>query len=150
MGKLFIVYASLTGNTEEIAELIAEGAGENAGEVKLVSCKDMNSTEILEHDGVLMGLYTWGDGEVPDEFINLYEELDGMNLTGIQAAVFGSGDLAYAQFCGAVDLVERKLRERGASIVQESLKIEFHPEGEEKERCRQFGRRAAELLAGVD
>ncbi|MFD1774257.1 hypothetical protein [Paenibacillus rhizophilus] len=46
-------------------------------------------------------------------------------------------------------MLEEKLKERGAAIVQTSLKIEYGPTAAEKEECRKFGQRFAELCVAV-
>ncbi|MFF2014439.1 MULTISPECIES: flavodoxin [Paenibacillus] len=149
MAKVLVAYASLTGNTEEIAELIVEGIKQAGGEAVLKSVTDCNADEIKEYEGVLLGAYTWGDGELPDEFLDFYEEMDELNLSGFKAAAFGSGDTGYEIYCGAVDTIEQKLKELGAEIVQESLKIEYGPSATEKDACRQFGRQFIEACAAV-
>ncbi|MDP4096554.1 flavodoxin [Paenibacillus sp. P96] len=147
MAKILIAYASMTGNTEEIAELIAEGIRQTGHTAVLKEAYDCSASELLEYDGYLLGVYTWGDGELPDEFLDFYEELEELELGGTKTAVFGSGDTSYAQFCGAVDLLEQKLKDRGAVLVQDSLKIEYNPQDAEKEGCREFGRKF--LQAGI-
>ncbi|AKG35336.1 flavodoxin [Paenibacillus durus] len=149
MTKILVVYASLTGNTEEIAELIAEGIRQSGGETIMKSVTDCSAFDIASYDGAVLGAYTWGDGEVPDEFLDFYEELDEIDLAGRKAAVFGSGDSGYDVYCGAVDLIEEKLKERGAVVVQTSLKIEYGPTAMEKEDCRKFGQRFAMACVGV-
>ncbi|MBY0203445.1 flavodoxin [Paenibacillus polysaccharolyticus] len=141
MAKWLVAYASMTGNTEEIAELIVEGITASGHEADLKSVTDFNAAEVLNYEGFMIGVYTWGDGELPDEFLDFYEELDELDLHGKRAAVFGSGDTSYEQFCGAVDLTAEKLKERGAEVSPEMLKIEYSPLEQEKESCRDFGRR---------
>ncbi|MBU5352315.1 flavodoxin [Paenibacillus silvae] len=141
MAKWLVAFASMTGNTEEIAELIAEGITQSGHEVDLKSVTDCNAADVLDYDGFMIGVYTWGDGELPDEFLDFYEELDELDLSGRRAAVFGSGDTSYEQFCKAVDLTAEKLQERGAEVSPETLKIEYSPLEQEKETCRDFGKR---------
>lgn len=149
MTQVLVVYASLTGNTEEMAELIVQGIRETGGEAVLKSVTECSAFEIKEYEGVLLGAYTWGDGELPDESLDFYDELDELDLTAVKSAVFGSGDMGYAIYCGAVDVIEEKLKKRGAEIVQDSLKIEYGPNAAEKEACRQFGRQFIETCMGV-
>lgn len=139
MSKIIIIYASLTGNTEEIAELIAEGARSAGAEVSMKLVDECNAVSLLEADGYLLGAYTWGDGELPDEFVPFIEEMEELDLKGSRAAVFGSGDTGYPIYCGAVDELERVAKEQGAVLMQESLKIEYGPRKEEKDLCRSFG-----------
>ncbi|NJJ37974.1 flavodoxin [Paenibacillus apii] len=149
MAKILVVYASMTGNTEEMAELIAEGIRQSGQEAVLKSVTGCSAFEIASYEGAVVGAYTWGDGELPDEFLDFYEELEETELSGHKTAVFGSGDTGFEIYCGAVDLIEEKLKERGAAIVQPSLKIEYGPTSAEKDECRKFGQRFAELCLAV-
>ncbi|SFF26621.1 flavodoxin I [Paenibacillus algorifonticola] len=146
MSKVIVVYASMTGNTEEMAEAIVAGAQEAGVEVVSKEAFDANAADLLEYDGIIIGAYTWGDGELPDEILDFYEELEGLDLSGRKAAVFGSGDSSYPVFCGAVDTIEAKLRELGAEIVSESLKVEYNPSDAEKEQCKNLGKQVAGLV----
>lgn len=149
MSKIIIVYASLTGNTEEMAELIAEGIRGTGATVDLKMVEDCNAVHLLEYDAYLLGAYTWGDGELPDEFTDFVDEMEEINLQGSTTAVFGSGDTSYQYYCGAVDFLEVKLREFGAVVVQEGLKVEYGPGPEEKELCREFGAKFAVSFGAV-
>lgn len=68
-------------------------------------------------------------------------------MRGKKAAVFGSGDTSYEIYCGAVDIIEAKLKELGAEIVGESIKFEYNPSETEKEQGRTLGRLVAGLVA---
>lgn len=144
MTKVIVVYASLTGNTEEMAEAIAAGAKEAGLEVTVKEAYDAKAGDLQDYDGIILGAYTWGDGELPDEFLDFYEDMDELNLSGKKAAVFGSGDTSYPDYCGAVDLIEKKLKALGAEIVTESLKFEYNASDEEKEQ----GKAIAVAMAG--
>ncbi|GLX67436.1 flavodoxin [Paenibacillus glycanilyticus] len=142
--KVIVAYASLTGNTEEMAEAIAAGAREAGAEVAVRDAYDADASELDQYDGIAVGAYTWGDGELPDEFIDFYEALDHLDLSGRKAIVFGSGDSSYPIFCGAVDTIEQKLKELGAELVAPGVKVEFDPSKDEIGQCRLVGR----LIAG--
>ncbi|HEY2493043.1 MAG TPA: flavodoxin [Paenibacillus sp.] len=149
MAKIMVIYASLTGNKEEIAELIADGIRQTGSSVDVKCVDDCNAVQLLSYDGYLLGAYTWGDGELPDEFLDFTEEMDEVDLNGSRAAVFGSGDTTYSIYCGAVDVLENKLKECHAVVVQESLKIEYGPSKEEQDACRVFGKNFAEACMAV-
>jgi flavodoxin I len=146
MTKVLVIYASMTGNTEEMAEAIVEGVKEAGIEVVSKEAFDGNPEDLNDYDGIIIGAYTWGDGELPDEFLDFYEGMDGLDLSGKKAAVFGSGDTSYPIYCGAVDTIEQKLRELGAEIVMESLKFEYDASEQEKEQGREMGRTVAGLV----
>ncbi|GIP19263.1 putative flavodoxin-2 [Paenibacillus montaniterrae] len=149
MSKIIIVYASLTGNTEEMSEAIEKGVQEAGIEVVRKEAYDASAEELLQYDGIILGAYTWGDGELPDELLDFYEEMCELSLSGKKAAVFGSGDTSYANYCGAVDLLEQKLQELGAEIVHESLKFEYNASDEELKVGKSIGHKIANLLEEV-
>lgn len=108
--KVIVVFASMTGNTEDMADAVAEGIRGEGAEVVLKNVLDANASELADYDAFVLGAYTWGDGELPDEFLDFYEELDDLDLSGKQAAVFGSADSSYPEFGKAVTYWRRSWR----------------------------------------
>ncbi|MCC2929659.1 MULTISPECIES: flavodoxin [Bacillus] len=144
MGKILLVYATMSGNTEAMADLIEKGLQEAEAEVDRFEAMDIDDAELFnDYEHIILGTYTWGDGDLPDEFLDLAEEMDALDFTGKTCAVFGSGDTAYEFFCGAVDTLEEKIKDRGGEIVLPSVKVEMNPEGEEEEALKEFGRQFA-------
>lgn len=144
MGKILLVYATMSGNTEAMADLIEKGLQEAEAEVDRFEAMDIDNAELFnDYEHIILGTYTWGDGDLPDEFLDLAEEMDALDFTGKTCAVFGSGDTAYEFFCGAVDTLEEKIKDRGGEIVLPSVKVEMNPEGEEEEALKEFGRQFA-------
>ncbi|UQZ45837.1 flavodoxin [Bacillus sp. PK3-037] len=144
MGKILLVYATMSGNTEAMADLIEKGLQEAEAEVDRFEAMDIDDAELFnDYEHIILGTYTWGDGDLPDEFLDLAEEMEALDFTGKTCAVFGSGDTAYEYFCGAVDTLEEKIKERGGEMVLPSVKVEMNPEGEEEEVLKEFGRQFA-------
>ena len=100
-----------------------------------------SASKLEKFDGILLGSYTWGEGDLPDEFLDLYEEMDEINLSGKKAVVFGSGDTVYDQYAGAVDILIEKLKARGAEVVLEGLKVDTSPTPDDIRNCKEFGKR---------
>nr|WP_255807770.1 flavodoxin [Cohnella mopanensis] len=134
-----MIYASMTGNTEEIAEAIAKGIREAGVEPVMKSVLDAVASELEQYDGILLGAYTWGDGDLPDEFVDFYEEMDRLRLNNKKAAAFGSCDSVYPEYGVAVDQLIEKLEQQGAEVVLPGLKIELAPSPQEAEECSRFG-----------
>jgi flavodoxin I len=141
-----IVYASMTGNTEELATLIGEGIQRVGASIEIKDILEVDTSELEDYEGILLGAYTWGDGELPDEFLDFYQEMDGLNLAGKVTAVFGSCDSAYEHYGGAVDILSEKLLALGGEVVLNGLKIEHAPDEFEKELCIRFGRDFGKIL----
>ncbi|MEF3313631.1 flavodoxin [Paenibacillus sp. GYB004] len=147
--KVIVVFASMTGNTEEMADAVAEGIRGQGAEAVLKDVFDTNASELTDYDAILLGAYTWGDGDLPDEFLDFYDEMDDVDLSGKPSAAFGSADSSYPEFGKAVNLLEEKLLSCGAVLAAEGLKVELNPSEQEKEACRELGRRVAAAAVSV-
>lgn len=143
MAKLLIIYASMSGNTEEMAEEIAAGVRTNECDVDILEAFEASASILQNYEGILIGTYTWGDGEIPDELLDFYDELEDLDLSGKKASVFGSFDWSYGDGGIAVDMVQTALSEQGAAIIQEPLKVEFDPTPDERMTCQRYGRHMA-------
>lgn len=149
MSRNILIYASMSGNTEEMADLIAEAIRQTGSEITVKEVSDFSAMELEQYEGIILGSYTWGDGDLPYEFEDFYDDMESIVLTGKKAAVFGSGDTFYPAYCHAVDLLSERLQQCGAEIVQEGLKVEFAPEGEDVDRCRIFGELFVKKMADI-
>lgn len=143
--KVAIIYASMSGNTEDIATEVSKHL--EPFEFEMLEMENLDASVVLDYDGILLGTYTWGDGDLPYEAEEFHDQLDEIDLSGKVVGCFGSGDHAYPLFCEAVNHFQNKVIERGATVVQESLKIELAPESEEDlEQCKSFALQFVQLL----
>jgi len=124
---------------------LAEGIRSTGAELRIKEVMDASAQELEAYDAILPGAYTWGDGELPDECMDFYEELDSISLAGKKVAAFGSCDSNYEHVGAAVDILLDKARERGAETPLEGLKIELSPTAKEVETCKSFGVSFVEL-----
>ncbi|MDR0199709.1 MAG: flavodoxin [Streptococcaceae bacterium] len=147
MTKVLVDYASMTGNTEECAQVVADKL-ENLGlDVEMVEATTIDSEDLLDYDLIVLAAYTYGAGDLPDEMVDLYEELDDLDLTGKVYGVVGSGDTFYEDdYCKSVDEFDEKLASRGATRGAESVKVDLSPEDDDIARLEAF---ASELAAKV-
>lgn len=146
MAEILICFASMSGNTEDIADILTSHLSDDHN-VTLEEIDEVAPSELTDYDAVLIGSYTWNDGDLPYEVEDFYDELDEVDLTGLTTAVFGSGDSIYPMFCEAVHLLEGKLKESGATLACEGLKIEMNPDTEEDlAACRMYAESLLEHL----
>jgi flavodoxin short chain len=136
MAKALIIYGSTTGNTESMAETIREaldGKGLEAEARDVADCavSDLNG----DHDLLLLGCPAYGDDEIElqDDFIDFYDQWDGVRLDGKPFAVFAPGDSSYEYFCGSVDMLEDKMADMGGQATVDGLKIDGDPADFEEE-----------------
>ncbi|WP_078379828.1 flavodoxin [Sutcliffiella halmapala] len=145
--KAFIGYVSMSGNTEDMANILKEVLLAKGWDVEM-DCLDAIEVErILAYDCVFFGAYTWGDGDLPYEAEDFFEELNELELEGIHAACFGSGDHDYPKFCAAVDIMVEALAEKGCVVFNQTLKMELNPETDEDvAECQQFAEAVYEWM----
>ncbi|GKU84566.1 flavodoxin [Niallia sp. NCCP-28] len=139
--KIAVIYATMSGNTEAIADCIVEGLHRENYSAEIMEIPDIYKVDQLRnYDLVYLGLYTWGDGDFPDECLDMVENLQDERWDGKHFALFGSGDRSYEYFCGALDRLKEILIHRGAIVVAEPLRIEMAPDKEEEEEIARYVR----------
>lgn len=128
-----LVYASLTGNTEALSELIVEKFKEEKNlDIKMHFVEDMDNFDILEEsDAFIIATYTYGEGDLPDEMEELFEVIPDLNLEGKIYGVIGTGDTIYDEYCVCVDQFDEQIRKTGAINPTSNLKIEIEADCDE-------------------
>ncbi|XKE96277.1 flavodoxin [Metaplanococcus flavidus] len=134
MKRVLILYASSTGNTEEIASLLEENINRDEFDIvmKNMEMGEVDAEELLHYDGILFGTYTYDDGDLPFETEVFTDRLAALDLSGKVIGVFGSGDTAYYQFCEAVDVMKEEFKRLNAIVIEESVKVDLYPDEEEE------------------
>jgi flavodoxin I len=146
--KIAVVYASMSGNTEAIAEFITNELTENNFEVDLIDMLSLKSaSEILDYNMAFIGMYTWGDGDYPDECLDIIEELEELELNQFPFALFGSGDTSYPEFCGALDQLQKLLIKQGGIMTTEPLRIHLNPNKEDQIKINEYVQQAIQFLS---
>lgn len=146
MSSALIVFASLTGSTEECADFVAEALESNGVTVDIKDSLQANASDFENYDICIVGSYTYGDGEIPDEIADFYEDLANVNLSGKVFGVFGSGDTYYEHYCNAVVLFEEQFNKTGATKGSESIKIELFAKDEDIENLHEFAKQLVNTL----
>lgn len=133
-----IIYASMTGNTEEIADIVGQKLEELGHDVEVDECTTVDASDFEDADLAIVATYTYGDGDLPDEIVDLYEDLADLDLSGKIYGVVGSGDTFYDYFCKAVDDFEEQFAQTGAEKGAESVKVDLAAEDENIEKLEAF------------
>ena len=59
MSKVAVVYWSSTGNTEAMANAVADGIKEKGGEAVLHTCEDFDGSKVAEYDALQWEMKFW-------------------------------------------------------------------------------------------
>lgn len=101
-GKLTIIFASQTGNAKGVAEELKEEASALGIDVKLFDASDYKGKNLAKETHVIVVASTNGEGEAPDNAIELHEFLQSKKapkLPNLKYGVIGLGDSSYEFFC---------------------------------------------------
>jgi len=116
--ELHVLYGSQTGNGEVVAESFAESARQAGVSVRLKSLADLRPAALKKIQFAAFVMSTHGDGDPPDDAIDLFEWLEGnagSDLGSLSFRVLALGDRSYAEFCAAGRQLGSLLKARGAS-----------------------------------
>ena len=90
MSKIAVVYWSGTGNTEAMANEVAEGAKAAGAEVDVLTASEFGADKMDAYDAVAFGCPAMGAEELEDsEFEPMFSDCEG-KLGGKKIALFGS------------------------------------------------------------
>jgi flavodoxin I len=131
-----IVYASVSGNTKELAEELYQLFLLQSVEISFYSIEEFCVADLCHYDAVVIGTYTWGNGDIPREMRQLYKAFESLDRKDMTTAVFGTGDSCYPMFCGAVDQFRDMLYVH--TNLAATLKVELRPQEQDLQRCEKF------------
>lgn len=131
-----IVYASVSGNTKELAEELYQIFLTKSVHISIYCIEEFSVSDICHYDAVAIGTYTWGNGDIPKEMMPLYNAFESTSRKDITTTVFGTGDSFYPMFCGAVDQFRDMLYVH--TNLAATLKVELRPQEQDLLRCKKF------------
>lgn len=136
MSKVAVVFWSGTGNTEAMADAVAQGARGAGASVDVLGPSDFNATKVAAYDGIAFGCPAMG-AEVleEDEFDPMFQDVKGA-LSGKPIALFGSygwGDGEWMRNW------EDDCKDAGANLVVEPVMANEAPDDEALAACKALG-----------
>ncbi len=143
MPKALVLYYSRTGNTEKMANAVAEGMRSvNNLEVEVEYRVDPEDLE--RYDAVLVGTSTYYH-DMPMDMKNLFEEtaVKGISLRGKVGAAFGSYGWSGEAPKMVVEIMKLKF---GMTVTEPALTVLNTPNENSLNLCRALGKRVAESL----
>ena len=137
MSKVAVVYWSGTGNTEAMANKVAEGAKAAGAEVEVISADDFDGTDISGFDGVAFGCPAMGDEELEDSVFQSVFEACEAKLAGKKVALFGSYGWGDGEWMRSW---EEKCQNDGVALAVDSVICNEDPDDEAQAACIELGK----------
>lgn len=143
MKNIAVVYWSGTGNTETMANSIAEGINTNGGKCTVFTASEFSAGLVGDFDTIVFGCPAMGaemleDGEFEPMFDSCKTELKDKSV-----ALFGSYDWGGGEW---MTEWESECKVAGAELVCESMIVNNSPSDEDKINCNSFGKALVDTL----
>ena len=136
MSKVAIVYWSGTGNTEAMANAVAEGAKNAGADVSIFTPSEFSASMADDFDAIAFGCPAMGAEVLEDsEFEPMFQDCES-KLKGKKIALFGSYGWGDGEWMRSW---EDTCRSDGADLVTESVICQEAPDDEAEANCRSLG-----------
>ena len=139
MTSAHVVYATITGNNEDVADIITEHLEDLGIKTTETEISQTDPAVFSDVDICIVCPYTYDEGALPEEGMDFYDDLPDLDLKGKVFGVAGSGDTFYEEFYNlAVDKFTDAFKKTGATQGAESVKINLEPDEDAITRLDQF------------
>jgi flavodoxin short chain len=134
--KTAVVFWSGTGNTEAMANAVADGMKEKGAEVSVLGPSGFTADKVAEFDAIAFGCPAMGNEVLEEsEFDPMFTAIEG-SLSGKKIALFGSfgwGDGEWMRNW------EDRCKAAGATLVCDSVMVNDAPDADGVENCKKLG-----------
>jgi flavorubredoxin len=143
MGKILIVYATRSGETQQIAELIGEGIRLAGHQAEIVNIKNIKSeSDLAGYDGYVFGSATY-HGEMMQAMKTFLFTAEKANLEGKVGGAFG----AYGWSGEANDRIFQTMKNvLKMDVVGDCLRLKSSNLGGGVAMAQEYGRQVAKKL----
>ena len=136
MSKVAVVYWSGTGNTEQMAQKVEEGAKAAGAEVTLLTSAEFGADAMDQYDAVAFGCPSMGAEQLEEsEFEPMFSACEG-KLKGKKIALFGSYGWGDGEW---MRTWEETCMADGAVLACDSVICNEAPDEEALEACVKLG-----------
>lgn len=116
--SILVLYATVSGNAEALAEFTVRRLGECGMAATAVSVDGFPGPRLQEFETALVIASTWGEGAPPPDAEDFFASLQAPEtgrLTRLRFAVLALGSRAYPEFCGFGRRLDAALEASGAT-----------------------------------
>ncbi|AYE58556.1 flavodoxin [Lactiplantibacillus plantarum] len=132
MATAKVIFATITGNNEDVADIITEKFEKLGVDVAKEEISQADATEFNDVDICVVVPYTYDEGALPEEGLDFYEDLQDLDLTGKIYGCAGSGDTFYDDdYCRAVTDFSDALKKAGATQGAKDVFVNLAPEADD-------------------
>jgi len=143
MPKILVLYYSRTGNTEKMANSVAEGA-RNVGNTEVDLEYHVDADDLVGYDAIVVGVATYHH-DMPMEVKRLFEESAerGISLKDKPGAAFGSYGWSGEAPKLVLEIMKNKFE---MNVTEPPLLVNYTSDQNSLNMCRELGKRVSETL----
>jgi flavorubredoxin len=143
MTKALILYYSRTGNTEKMANAVAEGI-KSSGKVDVEINYHVNPQDLSSYDAIIVGTPTYNH-DMPVDFKKLFVEvaIEDISLKDKIGAVFGSYGWSGEAPKLVLEIMKYKFEMK---TIEPPLLVKNTPDQNALNECRNIGKKVSESL----
>ena len=139
--KIGVIYWSGTGNTEMMANAVADGARAAGAEVDVMTVSETDAAGALSYDALALGCPAMGDEVLEETIVEPFVAEVEKFASGKKIGLFGSygwGDGEWMRNWA------EQMKNAGAEVFggEDAICVEA-PDGEAEEKCMQLGKQLA-------
>ena len=140
MEKIAVVYWSGTGNTEQMANAIADGIKEAGAQAELFTPSDFSENNMDSYTKLAFGCPSMGAEQLEEsEFEPMFSAVES-KLVGKKIALFGSYDWGDGEW---MRTWQEQTENAGASMVADGLIVNNSPDEDDLTACVALGKTLA-------
>ncbi|MEM7014040.1 MAG: flavodoxin domain-containing protein [Verrucomicrobiota bacterium] len=117
---LLIAYGSESGNAEGLADDTKKEATKRGLKPTVKDMGEVKLSDLAKTPNLLIITSTWGDGDPPDNAVELHSELmaaTGSDFSGVKFSVCALGDTSYDKFCQTGKEFDKRLEDLGGERI---------------------------------
>lgn len=134
-----VVYATITGNNEDVADIIVSAFNTAGITVKKTEISQTEVDELEHTDIAVVVPYTYDNGSLPDEGLDFFDDLAQADLSSVVYGVAGSGDIYYMSDFGlAVPKFEAQFAKTKGIKGATGVKINLRPDDADVTKLNAF------------
>ena len=136
MSKVAVVYFSSTGNTQMMAEAVADGVRNAGGEADVIDSTAFSTSDVANYDAFAFGCPAMGAEQLDEgSFEPMFASVETM-LNGKKVGLFGSYGWGVGEW---MQTWADRVRADGANLVNDGVIANYAPDAEATVACNDLG-----------
>ncbi|HJE15231.1 MAG TPA: flavodoxin domain-containing protein [Lapidilactobacillus dextrinicus] len=121
--QIGIIYASMSGRNEQISKYLEQQFIKLGQSIDRHEISQFETEKLSDYQAFIIVSYTYHDGQIPDEALDFFDDLQTVDLTGKPYTLTGSSSMKHEHFGRALDYLDQQLVHLGALRASAILKI---------------------------